>query len=189
MLIIIDLHSIKTSCRVPIPGSHRGLIIVYLCMIYRMTSTQIKQNSYKYAVLFIVTIRMFLKLVLLMSSTAVNAAHINAKIESDELKSKLKRYQSDTGISDAQKDEIWNMFSIISVLQAQNRNAQSEPVMARYGMSQELEGIVSPVIMDHEFFNLNMIYNAGKFIIMEPGYYRLTLQCYHNQTGFANKWA
>ena len=55
--------------------------------------------------------------------------------------------------------------------------------MARYGISTDLAGDVSPVIMDVEFFNTGMTYQTGIFIIMDPGYYRLTVQCYHNQNG------
>lgn len=54
--------------------------------------------------------------------------------------------------------------------------------MARYGISAELSGSVSPVHMDIEYFNLGMMYQSGIFIIMDPGYYRFTLQCYHYQT-------
>ena len=54
--------------------------------------------------------------------------------------------------------------------------------MARYGISAELSGSVSPVHMDIEYFNHEMMYQSGIFIIMDPGYYRFTLQCYHNQT-------
>ena len=61
--------------------------------------------------------------------------------------------------------------------------------MARYGISAELSGSVSPVHMDIEYFNLGMMYQSGIFIIMDPGYYRFTLQCYHNQTGFTDKYA
>ena len=53
--------------------------------------------------------------------------------------------------------------------------------MARYGISADLGGTVSPVIFDVEFFNVEMMYQAGIFIIMDPGYYRLTIQCYHGQ--------
>jgi len=59
--------------------------------------------------------------------------------------------------------------------------------MARYGISADLSGDVSPVHMDIEYFNLGMMYQSGIFIIMDPGYYRFTLQCYHNQTH--DKWA
>ena len=55
--------------------------------------------------------------------------------------------------------------------------------MARYGISAELSGSVSPVHMDIEYFNLGMMYQSGIFIIMDPGYYRFTVQCYHNQNG------
>ena len=55
--------------------------------------------------------------------------------------------------------------------------------MARYGISAELSGTVSPVNMDIEYFNLGMMYQSGTFIIMDPGYYRMTVQCYHNQNG------
>ena len=55
--------------------------------------------------------------------------------------------------------------------------------MARYGISTDLAGDVSPVILDVEFFNIGMMYQTGIFIIMDPGYYRLTVQCYHNQNG------
>ena len=54
--------------------------------------------------------------------------------------------------------------------------------MARYGISADLSGSVSPVHMDIEYYNLEMMYQSGIFIIMDPGYYRFTLQCYHNQT-------
>ena len=55
--------------------------------------------------------------------------------------------------------------------------------MARYGISEELSGEVSPVILDVEYFNLGMMYQTGIFIITDPGYYRFTIQCYHNQNG------
>ena len=63
-----------------------------------------------------------------------------------------------------------------------SRNSQ-ELVMARYGISADLSGSVSPVHMDIEYFNLGMMYQSGIFIITDPGYYRFTLQCYHNQSG------
>ena len=55
--------------------------------------------------------------------------------------------------------------------------------MARYGISADLSGDVSPVNMDIEYFNLGMMYQSGTFIIMDPGYYRMTVQCYHYQNG------
>ena len=58
----------------------------------------------------------------------------------------------------------------------------SEPTMARYGIEENLSGTVSPVLFDKEFFNFNMMYNGGIFIIMDPGYYRFTVQCFHTQT-------
>ena len=61
--------------------------------------------------------------------------------------------------------------------------------MARYGISADLSGSVSPVYMDVEYFNLEMMYQSGIFIIMDPGYYRFTLQCYHNQSYFSDKYA
>ena len=64
---------------------------------------------------------------------------------------------------------------------SESRNSQ-ELVMARYGISADLSGTVSPVHMDVKYFNLGMMYQSGIFIIMDPGYYRFTLQCYHNQT-------
>ena len=48
--------------------------------------------------------------------------------------------------------------------------------MARYGITADLGGTVSPVILDVEFFNSNIMYQAGVFIITDPGYYRLTVQ-------------
>ena len=54
--------------------------------------------------------------------------------------------------------------------------------MARYGIEENLSGTVSPVLFDKEFFNFNMMYNGGIFIIMDPGYYRFTVQCFHTQT-------
>ena len=38
-------------------------------------------------------------------------------------------------------------------------------------------------------FQVGMMYQSGIFIIMDPGYYRFTLQCYHNQSGFTAKYA
>ena len=61
--------------------------------------------------------------------------------------------------------------------------------MARYGISTDLAGNVSPVIMDVQYFNLGMIYQTGIFIIMGPGYYRLTVRCYHNQSTDFSKFA
>ena len=55
--------------------------------------------------------------------------------------------------------------------------------MARYGISADLGGTVSPVILDVEYFNQGMTYQTGIFIITDPGYYRFTVQCYHNQDG------
>ena len=55
--------------------------------------------------------------------------------------------------------------------------------MARYGISGELSGTVSPVNLDIEYFNLGMMYQSGIFIIVDPGYYRMNVQCYHNQNG------
>ena len=83
-----------------------------------------------------------------------------------------------------------------------SRNCGAEPTMARYGIVENLSGTVSPVILDKEFFNFNMQYNGGIFIIMDrdprtrsaqiktvrgflmtdPGYYRFTVQCFHTQT-------
>ena len=63
-----------------------------------------------------------------------------------------------------------------------SRNYGAEPTMARYGIVENLSGTVSPVILDKEFFNFNMQYNGGIFIIMDPGYYRFTIQCFHTQT-------
>ena len=65
------------------------------------------------------------------------------------------------------------------VLRPDKRNSQQK-VMARYGISGELSGIVSPVNLDIEYFNLGMMYQNGIFIIMDPGYYRMNLHCYHN---------
>ena len=61
--------------------------------------------------------------------------------------------------------------------------------MARYGISTDLSGTVSPVILDVEYFNLGMMYQTGIFIIMDPGYYRLTVQCYHNPSTDFSKFA
>ena len=38
--------------------------------------------------------------------------------------------------------------------------------MARYGIEENLSGTVSPVLFDKEFFNFNMMYNGGIFIVM-----------------------
>ena len=65
----------------------------------------------------------------------------------------------------------------------------SEKVMARYGISADLGGTVAPVIFDVEYFNLGMMYQTGIFIIMDPGYYRITIQCYHNQNISFSKYA
>ena len=48
-----------------------------------------------------------------------------------------------------------------------SRNCGAEPTMARYGIVENLSGTVSPVILDKEFFNFNMQYNGGIFIIMD----------------------
>ena len=74
------------------------------------------------------------------------------------------------------------IFHYISVLRTDSRNSQQK-VMARYGISADLSGTVSPVNLDIEYFNLGMIYQNAIFIITDPGYYRITLQCYHNQNG------
>lgn len=56
------------------------------------------------------------------------------------------------------------------------QNSENELTMARYGITADLGGTVSPVILDVEFFNSNIMYQAGVFIITDPGYYRLTVQ-------------
>ena len=53
--------------------------------------------------------------------------------------------------------------------------------MARYGISSDLGGSVSPVILDVEFFNIEITYQTGIFIITDPGYYRFTVQCYNKE--------
>ena len=50
--------------------------------------------------------------------------------------------------------------------------------MARYGYSKDSQAPVSPVLFDHEFFNLGMRYNNGIFIIEDPGYYRIGIRSY-----------
>ena len=115
-------------------------------------------------------------------------------LRKSDLEQKLDQYQNATGISDDKRNEIWNKtienckffhfyqsMIFFSVLRSDSRNSQ-ELVMARYGISADLSGSVSPVHMDIEFFNLGMMYQSGIFIIMDPGYYRFTLQCYHNST-------
>ena len=79
------------------------------------------------------------------------------------------------------------MFSLkffirLLVLNPEFKNS-NERIIARYGISTDLAGLVSPVILDVEYFNLGIMYQTGIFIIMDPGYYRLTVQCYHNQNG------
>ena len=76
------------------------------------------------------------------------------------------------------------MISLIfpSVRRSNSRKPR-ELIMARYGISTELSGTVSPVNFDIEYFNLGMMYQSGIFIIMDPGFYRFTIQCYHNQNG------
>ena len=54
--------------------------------------------------------------------------------------------------------------------------------MARFATDRSNSGTVSPVIFEVEFFNLGMTYQAGIFIITDPGYYQLTAQCSHYQT-------
>merc|ERR1712126_261783 len=98
-----------------------------------------------------------------------------------DFKLKLDKYQAATGIDDAKKDEIWTK-TIKNILNPESRNS-NEKVKARYGISTDLGGTISPVILDAEFFNQGMMYQTGVFIIMDPGYYRLTVQCYHNQSG------
>ena len=73
-----------------------------------------------------------------------------------------------------------NQNSVMST--KSNCDCGAEPTMARYGIEENLSGTVSPVIFDKEFFNFNIMFNAGIFIIMDPGYYRFTIQCFHNQT-------
>ena len=53
--------------------------------------------------------------------------------------------------------------------------------MARYGISSDLGGSVSPVILDIEYFNIGITCQTGIFIITDPGYYRLTVQCYSKE--------
>merc|ERR1712131_455661 len=101
--------------------------------------------------------------------------------ENSDLESKLNQYQAATGIDDDKRNEIWNT-TMKNVLRTDSRNS-NEKVMARYGISGELSGTVSPVNLDIEYFNLGMMYQSGIFIIMDPGYYRMNVQCYHNQSG------
>ena len=57
--------------------------------------------------------------------------------------------------------------------------------MARYGITTDETGPLSPVIFDHEFFNHQMRYNNGIFIIDNPGYYRIDIKSYYNKQGVA----
>merc|ERR1712131_369675 len=98
-----------------------------------------------------------------------------------DLESKLNQYQAITGIDDDKRNEIWNT-TMKNLLRTDSRNS-NEKVMARYGISGELSGTVSPVNLDIEYFNLGMMYQSGIFIIVDPGYYRMNVQCYHNQNG------
>ena len=38
-------------------------------------------------------------------------------------------------------------------------------------------------MLDVKYFNTGIKYKNGFFIITDPGYYRITIQCYHNQSG------
>ena len=66
-----------------------------------------------------------------------------------------------------------------------SRQENSGPTMARYGITTEETGPLSPVIFDHEFFNHRMRYNNGIFIIDNPGYYRIDIKSYYNKQGVA----
>ena len=48
--------------------------------------------------------------------------------------------------------------------------------MARYGYSSGIGQ--TPILFDHQIYNLNMRYNNGIFIIEEPGYYRIGISSY-----------
>ena len=50
--------------------------------------------------------------------------------------------------------------------------------MARYGVSNVGAGKVSPIVFTEELININIEYNAGYFLVTEPGLYRITAQCY-----------
>ena len=74
---------------------------------------------------------------------------------------------------------------ISTVFQVYNSGSKNydEKVMARYGISADLSGTVSPAMLDVEFFNYGITYQPPSFIINDPGYYRFTIQCYHMQNG------
>ena len=129
------------------------------------------------------------------------ASQSQDSLGTSDLELKLDQYQNATGISEDKRNEIWNKTMencksnhilsiqiIFSVRRSDSRNSR-ELVMARYGISADLASSVSPVHMDIEYFNLEMMYQSGIFIIMDPGYYRFTLQCYHNQTGYSAGYA
>ena len=59
--------------------------------------------------------------------------------------------------------------------------------MARYGITREEKAPMSPVIFDHEFFNHQMRYNNGIFVIDNPGYYRIDMKSYYNKQSFNNE--
>ena len=118
---------------------------------------------------------------------------------------KLTLYQNMTGINERTFNEIWEMgisnrkflrfytrpliFSLVQYyVPYENSNRFSrqeytEPTMARYGLTTEETAPTSPVIFDHEFFNHQMRYNNGIFIIDNPGYYRIDMKSYHNSGG------
>ena len=136
---------------------------------------------------------------------AVAAARIHESSRKVDLQLKLDKYQAATGIDNVKKNEIWNQTMDISKFQIETfnlmtflkyelvNNSRSETadeiVMARYGVSADLGGTLSPVIFDVEYFNLGMMYQTGIFIIMDHGYYRFTIQCYHNQNIDFSKYA
>ena len=59
--------------------------------------------------------------------------------------------------------------------------------MARYGITTEEKAPASPVNFDHEFFNHQMRYNNGIFVIDNPGYYRIDFKSYYNKETFNNE--
>ena len=73
-------------------------------------------------------------------------------------------------------------FNLFSSVEDQAKHSEDSVVIGRYGVNNVGSGSVSPIVYTEKFININVEYNAGYFLVIEPGYYRLTAQCYYNLT-------
>ena len=73
-------------------------------------------------------------------------------------------------------------FNLFSSVEDQAKHSEDSVVIGRYGVNNVGSGIISPIVYTEKFININVEYNAGYFLVIEPGYYRLTAQCYYNLT-------